>query len=111
MVFASGIRIVDDPLRRRGFRSRWFDMEGVARQTRDIIEDGRLTTWFLDCATARQLKMTSPGHASRGMSSPPSPSPTNIYLAPGKQSPADLMAALRDRQEGRRVGKEGARAR
>src|SRR3546814_3918600 len=71
-------------------------MEGVARQTRDIIEDGRLTTWFLDCATARQLKMTSTGHASRGMSSPPSPSPTNIYLAPGKQSPAELMADIRE---------------
>src|SRR3546814_4048337 len=31
MVFASGIRIVDDPLRRRGFRPRWFDMEGLGR--------------------------------------------------------------------------------
>ena len=96
MVFAPGIRIVDDPLRPRGFRSRWFDMEGVARQTRDIIADGRLTTWFLDCATARQLKMTSTGHASRGMSSPPSPSPTNIYLAPGRQSPGELMADIKE---------------
>ena len=29
-MFASGIRIVDDPLRRRGLRSRPFDAEGVA---------------------------------------------------------------------------------
>ncbi|WP_341702186.1 TldD/PmbA family protein [Ferrovibrio sp.] len=96
MVFAPGIRIVDDPLRRRGFRSRWFDMEGVARQTRALVEDGRLTTWLLDCGTARQLGMATTGHASRGMSSPPSPAPTNIYLAPGRQSPAELMADIRE---------------
>jgi len=96
MVFAPGVRVIDDPLRRRGFRSRWFDMEGVARQTRAIIEDGRLTAWFLDCATARQLGMASTGHASRGMSSPPSPAPSNIYLAPGSLSPADLMADIRE---------------
>lgn len=43
MVFAPGISIIDDPLRRRGFRSRWFDLEGVAAPTRALIEDGRLT--------------------------------------------------------------------
>ena len=95
MVFAPGIAITDDPLRKRGFRSRWFDMEGVARQTRALIEDGRLTTWLLDCATARQLGMASTGHASRGTSSPPSPAPTNIYLNPGKQTPAELMADIK----------------
>ncbi|WP_300304463.1 TldD/PmbA family protein [Ferrovibrio sp.] len=95
MVFAPGITITDDPLRKRGFRSRWFDMEGVARQARALIEDGRLTTWLLDCATARQLGMASTGHASRGTTSPPSPAPTNIYLNPGKLTPAELMADIR----------------
>lgn len=95
-IFATGIDIVDDPLRRRGFRSRWFDMEGVARQTRHLVEDGRLTSWLLDCATARQLGMASTGHASRGTTSPPSPAPTNIYLAPGLSSPAELMADIRE---------------
>ncbi|MEK9967659.1 MAG: TldD/PmbA family protein, partial [Ferrovibrio sp.] len=33
MVFAPGVMVMDDPLRKRGFRSRWFDMEGVAVQT------------------------------------------------------------------------------
>lgn len=95
MVFAPGVVIVDDPLRKRGFRSRWFDMEGVARQTRNLVEDGRLSTWLLDCATARQLGMSSTGHASRGTTSPPSPSPTNIYLAPGRQSPQELMGDIK----------------
>ncbi|MCW0232447.1 MAG: TldD/PmbA family protein [Ferrovibrio sp.] len=96
MVFAPGIRIIDDPLRQRGFRSRWFDLEGVAAPTRALIEDGRLTTWLLDCATARQLGMQSTGHASRGTSSPPSPSPTNVHLEPGKHTPAELMADIRE---------------
>ncbi|HEX6959244.1 MAG TPA: TldD/PmbA family protein [Ferrovibrio sp.] len=95
VVFAPGVSIIDDPLRKRGFRSRWFDMEGVARQTRSLIEDGRLTTWLMDCATARQLGMTSTGHAARGTASPPSPAPTNVYLAPGRQSPKELMADVR----------------
>lgn len=90
-VFADGVSIIDDPLRRRGFRSRWFDMEGVARRKRALVEDGRLTTWLLDCATARQLGLTSTGHASRGAASPPSPAPTNVYLAPGNLTPAELM--------------------
>jgi PmbA protein len=95
-VFAPGITIIDDPLRKRSFRSRWFDLEGVAAPTRALIEDGRLTTWLLDCATARQLGMQSTGHASRGTSSPPSPSPTNVYLKPGSQTPAELMADIKE---------------
>ncbi|WP_298724105.1 TldD/PmbA family protein [uncultured Ferrovibrio sp.] len=94
-VFAAGIRIIDDPLRKRGFRSRWFDMEGVRRQTRDLVEDGRLTTWLLDCATARQLGRASTGHAARGTASPPSPAPTNVYLAPGQKTPRELMADIK----------------
>lgn len=96
MVFAPGISIVDDPLRRRGFRSRWFDLEGVYAPRRDLVEDGRLTTWLLDCATGRQLGMQSTGHASRGTSSPPSPAPTNVHLEPGKQTPAELMADIKE---------------
>jgi PmbA protein len=96
MVFAPGITIMDDPLRKRGFRSRWFDMEGVAAPARALIEDGRLTTWLLDCATARQLGMQSTGHAARGTSSPPSPAPTNVYIKPGRLTPAELMADIKE---------------
>ena len=96
MVFAPGVSVIDDPLRKRGFRSRWFDLEGVAAVRRALIDDGRLTTWLLDCATARQLNMQSTGHAARGTSSPPSPAPTNLYLQPGKLTPAELMADIRE---------------
>ncbi|MET0278916.1 MAG: TldD/PmbA family protein [Pseudorhodoplanes sp.] len=90
-IFAPGIRVVDDPLRKRGLRSHPFDGEGVAVKKMNLIEDGVLTSWFLDSATARELGMTTTGHASRGVSSPPSPAPTNLHIEPGTLTPAELI--------------------
>jgi PmbA protein len=94
-IFARGIRIVDDPHRPRGLRSKPFDGEGVANKKRALIEDGVLTTWLLDCRSARQLGLTTTGHAARGTSSPPSPSAANLYLEPGKVTPEDLMSDIK----------------
>ena len=91
-LFSPGIRIVDDPLRRRGLRSHPFDGEGVAVQKMDFVADGVLMSWFLDSATARELGLQTTGHAARGVSAPPSPAPSNLYLEPGALSPAQLIA-------------------
>jgi PmbA protein len=93
-VFAPGIAIHDDPLRARGLRSRPFDGEGVAGQARALVADGVLQTWLLDSRSARQLGLASTGHASRGTSGPPSPGPTNLWLAAGQATPAQLMADI-----------------
>jgi PmbA protein len=90
-LFPAGTRIVDDPLRGRGLRSRPFDGEGVAGRRLALVEDGVLKSWLLDSATARELSLVTTGHASRGVSSPPSPAPTNLYLEAGKISRADLI--------------------
>ena len=45
-LFAPGIRIVDDPLRPRGLRSRPFDAEGVAGRARAIVDDGVLCIFY-----------------------------------------------------------------
>jgi PmbA protein len=95
-LFRSGIRIVDDPLRRRGLRSRPFDGEGVAGRKLALIEDGVLQTWLLDSATARELSLETTGHASRGVSSSPSPSPTNLHLEAGTQTAQELIAEIED---------------
>ena len=78
----------------RGLRSRRFDGEGTPTAARDLIADGVLTTWLLDSRSARQLGMVSTGHAARGTGGPPSPAPTNLYLDPGRLSPAELMADI-----------------
>lgn len=90
-IFPEGMRVIDDPLRPRGLRSKPFDGEGVATERRSIVEDGVLTTWLLDLRSARQLGLETTGHASRGTSSPPAPAPTNLYLEPGACSPEDLI--------------------
>ena len=93
-VFAKGIRIVDDPLRKRGQRSRPFDAEGVAGRKLALVDDGVVMTWLLDSATARELGSKTTGHAARGVSSSPSPSATNLYLETGSATPDELMADI-----------------
>lgn len=95
-LFADGISIIDDPLRRRGLRSHPFDGEGVAGKKLALVDNGVLRSWLLDCATARELGLTTTGHASRGVSSVPSPAPSNLHLAAGAVSPADLIADIKD---------------
>lgn len=93
-IFAPGIEIIDDPSRRRGLRSRPFDGEGVRVSRHKLIDDGRLTTWLLDSASARQLGLVTTGHAARGTSGPPSPSASNVHMTPGTLTPAELMADI-----------------
>jgi PmbA protein len=93
-ILPPGTTIVDDPFRRRGLASKPVDGEGLSPQRREIVADGVLTTWFLDLRTARQLKLRSTGHASRGTTSPPNPAPTNLYLAPGSTTRADLIRSV-----------------
>lgn len=93
-IFAKGIEITDDPLRPRGSASRPFDGEGVAATPLSLIDDGVLTTWLLDSASARQLDLKSNGRAGRSSGSAPSPSSTNVTLHPGSQSPEEIMKAL-----------------
>jgi PmbA protein len=95
-LFAKGIRIIDDPLRVRGLRSRPFDGEGVAGQRLALVDDGRLASWLLDSATARELGLTTTGHAQRGVSSGPSPGASNLHLEAGALSPEQLIADIAD---------------
>jgi PmbA protein len=95
-VFSTSVNVIDDPHRKRGLRSKPFDGEGVANRLTVLIDQGRLTTWLLDSASARQLGLQSTGHAARGTGGPPSPSSTNLYMAPGDLSPKELMSDVRE---------------
>ena len=93
-VFADDIFVIDDPLRPRGIRSRPFDGEGLATRSTTIIDDGVLTGWLLDSASARQLDTLPTGHASRGAGAP-SVTLTNLHMAAGSLSPTALMADIK----------------
>jgi len=95
-VFAEDVTIVDDPLRRRGLRSRPFDGEGLRVARRELVANGVLTSWIADSAAARQLGIAPTGHAARGVGGAPGASPSNLYLAPGARSRDELLAVFPD---------------
>lgn len=95
-LFDKGVSIIDDPVRVRGVRSQPFDAEGVAVKPLSFIENGVLTSWVLDSATARELGFVTNGRAHRGVSSSPQPGTYNLHMTEGKVSPAELIGDIKE---------------
>lgn len=93
-VLPKGIDLVEDPTRARTSGSKPFDAEGLPVAPRHIIDDGVLTGWTLDLASARKLGMKSTGSASRGVGSPPSPSAGNMALLGGVKTRDQLISDM-----------------
>ena len=93
-IFAAGVTLIDDPLRQRGLRSRSFDSEGLPVAKRALVDDGVLTTWLADSASARQLGIAPTGHAVRGTSGAPGAGPSNLTLQPGSRSREAMIAGI-----------------
>ncbi len=94
LVFPEGVFIYDEPHLPRGRRSVPFDGEGVANTAHALIDNGRLTTWLLDSASARQLGLETTGHAARGTGGPPSQTASNVRMAPGGVSAEAMIAGV-----------------
>lgn len=95
-LFRPGISISDDPLRTRGLSSRPFDGEGLSTAPRELVADGRITGWLMDSAAARQLGAAPTGHAVRGGGGAPGVSVSNMHLAAGSLSVAELIGDIED---------------
>ncbi|WP_149139945.1 TldD/PmbA family protein [Gemmobacter caeruleus] len=93
-VLPKGFSVIEDPHRPRISGSRPFDAEGLATRRRLIVENGVLTGWTLDLATARKLGMESTANAARGTTSPPSPATSNIDLTPGTATRRQLIGQM-----------------
>ena len=93
-VFGPNVTIVDDPLRRRGLRSRPFDGEGLRVSRRALVDQGVLTTWMAESASARQLGIQPTGHASRGAGGSPGAAPSNLYMEAGTRSREEMFAGF-----------------
>lgn len=90
-VLPAGVDLIDDPFRVRGLGSAPFDDEGVAVRRRALVEDGAITTWLLNTASAAQLGLVTTGHASRGLAGAAGVSTHNLHLEPGERDLAALM--------------------
>jgi len=95
-VFDSGITIIDCPHRKRGLRSKAFDGEGLPTAKTKLIDNGRLTQWIMESASARQLGLQPTGHASRGIGGSPGVSVTNLHMGAGTVSKQDLIGDIKN---------------
>ena len=93
-VLPQGLSLIEDPRRTRVSASRAFDAEGLPTARRAIVQDGILTGWTLDLATARKLGLRSTANAKRGGSGNPSPGNWNVALTQGDQSRDDLLREM-----------------
>ena len=57
------VTIIEEPYLKRGLASAPFDNEGVATQTRTLVQDGVLQGYMLSSYSARKLGMASTGNA------------------------------------------------
>ena len=93
-ILPEGVTIADDPHRRRGLRSKPFDGEGLPTRPSKLVEDGRLTGWLLDSASARQLGREPTGHATRSAGGSPGVGVTNVHIEPGPLSAEQLIGEV-----------------
>ena len=93
-IFKDEINIIDNPNIIRGLSSKPFDDEGCSMEKIDLVENGFLKNWILDTTTSKQLGIISNSRASRGVSSPPIPSPTNMFIDKGSKSSKQILSEV-----------------
>lgn len=96
LIFPENISIIDDPLFIKGLSSEPFDSEGIKGKKEFLVEKGVLKNWITDIRTAGKLGLKSLGRASRSVSSPPSPSASNVYMLAGKRTPKQIISEIKE---------------
>lgn len=82
------ITVIDDGLMPGKLGSSPFDSEGVPTQRTPVVNKGILENYLCNTYAARKLKLQSTGNADGNVVSP-----NNFYLAPGSQTPAQIIAS------------------
>lgn len=95
-LFDSKITVQDDATIDGRFASAAYDDEGVAHRRNTLIQEGVLQGFLYDLKTAAQSGVESTGNGSRGLFSPPSPSPSNLVLGAGETPLAEMIAGIDD---------------
>ncbi|WP_304167161.1 TldD/PmbA family protein [Lonsdalea britannica] len=84
-IFSEHIRIEEDPFVPQGLASRSFDGDGVSGAARTVVDNGRLTGFFLSAYAARRLGMAPTGNGS---------GPGNVSLRSARTQPNDDFPAM-----------------
>jgi PmbA protein len=94
-IAAPGVTIRDDGRMTAGLGSKPFDGEGLATNQKNLVENGVLKSYLLDCYSARKLKLAPTGNASRGVGDSPGVSSTNLYLQAGRHTPEEIIGSVK----------------
>jgi PmbA protein len=93
-LFDDRLTIVDDATIDGKFGSASHDDEGVAHRRNVLVDQGVLKGFLYDLKTAAQSGAESTGNGSRGLFSPPRPSPSNLIFQAGQTPLAELLASI-----------------
>ncbi len=85
MVASPEVNIVDNGLLPGELGSRPFSSEGLPTGVREIIKDGKLTSYFIDTYAARKLGTTPNGGTV-----------TNLCIMPGKASHEEIIGSVKN---------------
>jgi PmbA protein len=95
-IASTQLTVIDDGRLTGALGSRPFDSDGLPTRRTVVIENGALKSYLLNTYTARKLGLKSTGNAARSLSSPPSITCNNLFIAPGQYSPAEILASVKN---------------
>jgi len=93
-IAAPSVSIADDGTIPGALGSRPFDGEGLPVRKTIVVDRGVLASYLLDTYSGRKLGLPSTHHAARDGSGV-SVSTTNLYLAAGDATPAELIKSVK----------------
>ena len=95
-IAGDNVTIVDDGTVKGGFGTSPFDGEGVPTRRTVVVEKGELKSYLLNTYTAKKLKLSTTGNASRGLAGTPGIGVGNFFLQPGTKDPKQMIADIPD---------------
>jgi len=93
-VASSALTLTDDAALPGGLGSMSFDREGIPPETLPLLKAGTLRNYLYDGYASNVEGRRSNGHAGGGPSDVPYVSTTNIVMAPGDASLAEIVAGI-----------------
>jgi len=94
-IASENVTIIDDATLPGLFGTSPFDDEGVPSRRTVVIDRGLLSSYLLNCYTARKLGSKTTGNASRGITGNTGVGHGNLYLEKGRQTPEEIIRNIR----------------
>ncbi|PAV29777.1 peptidase U62 [Virgibacillus profundi] len=96
-VASEHVTLLDDPFLPEGTRSGTFDSEGVPTGQLNVVENGKLKSYFYNLKTAKKDGVSSTGHGHKpSYKETIGVSPSNFYVVPSEKTYMELYEKLEE---------------